>query len=291
LASLRAQTLPATQWDLLIVDNASRASVADSIDLAWHPSARTVREEELGLTAARLRGIAQSAGEIIVYVDDDNVLDPDYLERAQAIANEWPALGVWGAGKILPEYERQPSAEAASRTQMLAIMDIERAVWTNNLFDEGSIPYGAGLCVRRRVAERFRDESRTEPLFRTLGRRGASLLSGEDTLFVLAAHRLELGWGIFPGLRLFHLIPESRLQRGYLLELREKMTASNCIAGFLRTGRIANPAARWTGKAKYWFHFFRLALTGRITDWRFYRADMRGYRMARRIIEERSSTR
>jgi glycosyltransferase involved in cell wall biosynthesis len=288
LAALRAQTLPAAKWGFVIVDNASREGVGDGVDLAWHPGARIVREDELGITPARLRGAAETAGEVIVYVDDDNVLDADYLERVEAIAGEWPALGMWGAGKIIPEYEQQPSAALDRQTHMLALRDVERPVWTNNPFDDASIPYGAGLCVRRRVAERFVDEYRSEPLFRSIGRRGSSLLSAEDTLFVIAAHRLGLGWGIFPGLRMFHLIPGSRVQAGYLLELREKMTASNCVAGFLRTGRVANPTDRWTGKAKYWFHALRLVLGGRITDWKFHRADMRGYRAARRILEGRS---
>src|SRR5271155_5863652 len=80
LDGLRAQTLPLEQWELLLIDNASGVSVADRFDLSWHPLGRHIREEELGLTPARLCGMKESKAEILVLVDDDTVLDPDYLE-------------------------------------------------------------------------------------------------------------------------------------------------------------------------------------------------------------------
>ena len=47
-----------------------------------------------GLTYARLRGIKEASGDLLVFVDDDNVLDPDYLETVQRVAEEKPFLGV-----------------------------------------------------------------------------------------------------------------------------------------------------------------------------------------------------
>lgn len=41
---------------LLLIDNASKATLASTWDLSWHPRARQIREEELGLTRARLPG-------------------------------------------------------------------------------------------------------------------------------------------------------------------------------------------------------------------------------------------
>ena len=53
LASLRGQTLPAEQWEFLLVDNASKQPLAETWDISWHSCGRHVREEELGLTGAR----------------------------------------------------------------------------------------------------------------------------------------------------------------------------------------------------------------------------------------------
>ncbi|HTA29597.1 MAG TPA: glycosyltransferase family 2 protein, partial [Candidatus Cybelea sp.] len=74
LDSLRTQTLPFELWEFLLIDNASQPPLMGESDLSWHSQARHVREEELGLTPARLRGIKESAGELLIFIDDDNVL-------------------------------------------------------------------------------------------------------------------------------------------------------------------------------------------------------------------------
>ena len=75
LDALDAQTLSKENWELLLIDNASKARLADSWGLSWHPRARHIREDELGLMSARLRGIRESCGDLLVFVDDDNVLE------------------------------------------------------------------------------------------------------------------------------------------------------------------------------------------------------------------------
>ena len=121
LDSLRAQTLPQERWEFLLVDNASEASLAGEWDLAWHPGARHVREEELGLIAARLRGIREASGELLVFVDDDNVVSPDYLQKAQEIGANYPFLGVFGAGALNPEFEATPDQELVPHLGLLAL--------------------------------------------------------------------------------------------------------------------------------------------------------------------------
>jgi glycosyltransferase involved in cell wall biosynthesis len=80
--ALQAQSLQLIYWELLLIDNASAERLADHWDISWHTDARHVHEDELGLVAARLRGITESRGDVIIFVDDDNLLDPDYLAKA-----------------------------------------------------------------------------------------------------------------------------------------------------------------------------------------------------------------
>src|SRR5262245_54996167 len=47
LEALCAQTLPLNQWELLLVDNASRQPIAPAWNLSWHPHARHVHEDRL----------------------------------------------------------------------------------------------------------------------------------------------------------------------------------------------------------------------------------------------------
>src|ERR1700744_1685237 len=104
LEALKAQSLPKEQWELVLVDNASKEPVADRWDLSWHPNGRHVLENELGATQARLRGIRETKGDWLLFVDDDNVLDKDYLREAIKIAESHDSLGVFG-GRIDPEFE------------------------------------------------------------------------------------------------------------------------------------------------------------------------------------------
>ena len=95
--ALKAQTLPRPQWELLLVDNKSEKNWRTNGILSWHPNSRHVREDEIGLTAARLRAIREATGELLVFIDDDNILAPDFLEKALAIASRCPYLGAFGA--------------------------------------------------------------------------------------------------------------------------------------------------------------------------------------------------
>ncbi len=63
LAALRRrQPLDDGGWELIIIDNASTTPLDGSIDLSGFEGARIVREERLGLTQARLRGLAEGVG-------------------------------------------------------------------------------------------------------------------------------------------------------------------------------------------------------------------------------------
>src|SRR6266567_2020506 len=115
LAALDEQTLSKQDWDLVVVDNASSQPLADAYDLSWHPRGHHVREDRLGLTPARLRGINETCGDLLVFVDDDNVLATDFLEEASAINEKYTYLGVFGAGRLEPEFEVETPSEVAGR--------------------------------------------------------------------------------------------------------------------------------------------------------------------------------
>src|SRR5689334_5910642 len=107
LEALRLQVLPTSDWELLLVDNCSTNPLEDQTDLTWHPRGRVVRENKLGLTHARLRGINESKANLLVFVDDDNVLAADYLQIALQLAGHRPMLGIW-SGHIDLDFEVPP---------------------------------------------------------------------------------------------------------------------------------------------------------------------------------------
>jgi glycosyltransferase involved in cell wall biosynthesis len=240
LRALDAQTLPKARWELLVVDNASRSRLADAYDLSWHPRGRHVHEDRLGLTPARLRGITETQTHLIVFVDDDNVLAPDFLEQAIAIHAATPHLGVYGAGQLEPEFEITPSPEVAARAGVLALRTVTTPRWSNNPNDASSIPWGAGLCVTRRVAESYRQfvERLGGDVSGVLDRKGQQLFSGGDDALSWVAASLGCTFGIFPELRITHLIQASRLSRRYMLRLLHDHAMSHSVLRYRLAGQL-----------------------------------------------------
>lgn len=224
--ALRVQTLPPDRWGLLVVDNRSDEPI--TLDLAWHPNARIVREETLGLTPARLRGIREASVDLLVFVDDDNVLDPDFLEVALRTADEKPFLGSW-SGQCLPEFEQPPPSWTRRYWGNLVIRQFDRDLWSNLPRLPDSMPCGAGLCVRRHAAEHYRFLHESGKRTFQLGRNGTSLLSGEDNDLAACACDLGLGIGLIASLKLTHLIPAERLTQHYLVRLVEGIHYSATI--------------------------------------------------------------
>lgn len=224
LAALwRQQPLDRGGWELIVIDNASTPPLDGSIDVRGHEGARIVREERLGLAHARLRGLAEASGEILVFVDDDNLLDDTYLRGAAEAMSVDRTLGAVG-GKSIERYEAPPPPWFAEVDIDLACRDLgETALYASWEGIERAkrsyppcAPIGAGLVIRRDVFAAYASAAAANPGRLGLGRRGADLASGEDNDIVMAV--LEQGRRIayLPGLRLEHVIPAARLTRAYL---------------------------------------------------------------------------
>ena len=53
--ALQKQTLPRTDWELLVIDNASAQLMRGDNTAAWHPCVGLLLEPTLGLSRARIR--------------------------------------------------------------------------------------------------------------------------------------------------------------------------------------------------------------------------------------------
>jgi hypothetical protein len=214
LEALEKQTLARQQWELLLIDNASKDPLAGSWDLSWHPHGRHIREDELGLTAARARGIKESQGEVLLFVDDDNVLDNDYLEHALTIANVFPQMGVWG-GSITGVFEIDPPDFVKARAAYLAVGEVKVDAWGTSKSFSATCPPGAGVLVRKTIANAYQEKVKIDPFRRALGRRGEQLTCGEDIDLAWSACEMGYGMGRFKDLKLQHLISAKRLTLDY----------------------------------------------------------------------------
>ncbi|MGA3180572.1 MAG: glycosyltransferase [Terracidiphilus sp.] len=228
LDALKAQTLPLEQWELLLADNASKEWLDQLYDLSWHPNGRHLREETLGKAHALLTAMGEAKGELLMTVDDDNVLRSDFLANSLEIAKAFPFLGAWG-GHVEGEFEQEVPDWLKPHLSALAVRPVDRDYWSNYYTDNRSMPFGAGLTVRKPVAIAYAKAMLARPVSAELGRKGSSLVSGEDVDLAMMAYDLGLGTGMFQRLYLTHIIPRTRMTVEYLCRLLEAIEYSTHI--------------------------------------------------------------
>jgi glycosyltransferase involved in cell wall biosynthesis len=284
LDALYAQTVPKVEWELLLIDNASDNPLADTWMLSGHPHARHIREDKLGLTPARLRGIRESGGDLLVYVDDDNVLAPDYLQTARTLLMEHPNLGVIGAGILEPEFAVQPPSELVPYLGELSLRHVSESFWSTNTNDLVSVPWGAGLCVRRRVSDSYLQLVNQLDVTEVLDRRGAELFGGGDIAFSWASVAGGQGFGVFPELHITHLISADRLTQRHFFQLAHDKNLCSGVLHYLREGLLPGDGH---SRVEQWVRLLLRGIRRGLFPMRLQWAASVGMQGARHFIEQR----
>jgi glycosyltransferase involved in cell wall biosynthesis len=244
-------------------------------DLAWNPQGRIVYEAQLGLTAARIRGINEAKAPLLCFVDDDNILDTRYLEKAIEIAKERPDLGCFG-GNIIGEYEEIPPPWFNRYEEMIAVRPLERDHWGNFYRYDDATPCGAGMCIRADVARYYRDTCVKSHLRVILDRKGNSLASSGDIDLAYTAIDMGHGTGRFVSLSLIHIIPKARTSIDYLERLAEATEESNVYLNHVRNMLPKTPDK--TGIFRKWIQRARMQFRMKKEHRRLHLARERGRR-------------
>lgn len=174
LAALaRLEVPPALTWEVVVVDNNSRDHTKQVVEAAqqhW-PRLRYVFESAQGLSHARNHGIAEAAGEVILFTDDDVLPERDWLETTLAGLERYQADAC--GGYIAPIWETQPPPWLTERFYGFLAVRTERTD-DHPITQASQAPFGANMAVRKQVFDQV-------GLFDTnRGRKGNVLASGED---------------------------------------------------------------------------------------------------------------
>lgn len=227
LEKLRSQiNTEQINWEILIVDNNSKddtAKVIQSYQLNWpnHIPLKYSFESEQGAAFARLRAVREANGELIGFLDDDNLPAKDWVSQAYNFAKNYPKAGAF-SGQIHGEFEVKPPENFA---RIQAFLAIREAGLEPKLFDPENLrlPTAAALVVRKKV---WLETVPSRPTLK--GRIGGSMLGGEDYEPLLYMHKA--GWQIWyhPDLHTYHQIPSRRLEKDYLLSLSRGCGLATC---------------------------------------------------------------
>lgn len=281
LDALFEQTLDKNKWTLLVVDNNSNPTVGELFpELIANPNVLLLTETQQGNTFARQRAFRECEPELLTFVDDDNVVQEDFLEKTLEISEEFPQLGIWGPARILPEFEEAPRPDLFRWSEMLMHYDLDRDYWANFSYGNRSIPPTAGVTVRRQIWECWLKVNAKDQRRSILGRKAGRLTSAEDVDLALCAPDVGFGTGIFTRLAMKHVFPASRVQEDYLLRLWEGAMFSDEVLKDIRGIDRKSKKQQLLGDLKQ----FVKAMLSSSTDRKFLLRMLKGQREARKWL-------
>jgi glycosyltransferase involved in cell wall biosynthesis len=255
--------------EIVLVDNNSSDGTAEIAQRLWSEFGnrdfvfRIVHEAEPGQSFARRTGVRAACGDLIVFCDDDNWLNPDYLKIAVEVMKD-PAIGaVGGQCEAGIEGPVPPFVYSHGHGYALGV----QALAPGNVTQSRGYLWGAGLTARRADLLRLYDC----PGFPVLpGRTGARLSAGDDS--EICAGLVLLGRHLVydDRLRLIHCIAPHRLTIEHLSQMHAGFKESDAGLRYypvLRELRVRSPVAnvllnglrwlRWMGsEAQKWRYRF-----------------------------------
>ncbi|HEV7904549.1 MAG TPA: glycosyltransferase [Pyrinomonadaceae bacterium] len=225
LAAISAQRIPSgVEWQVLVVNNNCTDETPQVVEQHERRNAlplRMVCELRQGLTAARVCGVRNTAGEWIAFVDDDCLLAGDWVEQAVRFAAEHPRCGAFG-GQVSPEWETPPPPFVLNHRYAYACKyhgeTAHRRPWLA----------GAGMVVRRDALDACGWTEKQFLADRTAGR----LVSGGDMEIGLRIAAISEVW-YNPACKLRHVIPQRRMSLDYLRRIVRGLGASRHNASAL----------------------------------------------------------
>ncbi len=248
LESIAANDLPKEEYEILLVDNNCTDNTREVCDafMVKHPDVnfRYTVEPEQGLSAAKNRGIKEAKGEIIVYIDDDTLVDPWYLRTYSEWLAAHPETMACG-GPIEPLYETSEPEWMTPYTKALL------TAWMNygdhvREYPRGRYPGGGNAAYRKSVFEQV-------GLFNTaLGRKGGNLMGSEEKDIFDKMHALKMQVLYLPSPILHHIIPQAKLEPDYFNRLTIQMGISERqrtldISTLKYLKRLFSECVKWGG--------------------------------------------
>ena len=225
LESVCKQTFSPVDYEIIVVDNNSTDSTAAICEEFGqrYPDRqfKYFKEINQGLSFALNRGIKEARGEYIIFVDDDETIIAEHLERLDNHLKNYPDAELV-ASPVIPVYEEAQPKWMSHYTQRLI----------GGYFDQGNQPKkleaknypGTGhTIIKRELYEKYGDYN-TE-----LGRKGNSLIGAEDKDMFNRLKKNNIDCYYFPDIPIYHHIPGQKLTDEFFQKLTYSIGKSERI--------------------------------------------------------------
>ena len=256
LESIARQTYPAGNFEIIIVDNNSPDHTADIcqtfINQHLKLSIRYIKELNQGISYARNRGVSEAKGTFITFLDDDETVDPCFLQNLDAFFQLYQDAELCSE-PVVPVLEMPAPAWMSSFTMRLITGAYHKG---EEIKTVGTKDYpGTGHATfRTELFHRYGG-------FNTdLGRKGTSLLGAEDKDFFLRLIQQGVKCYYVPSAIIYHHIPADKLTDDFFNRITYAIGKSERI----RTLSISQSAyckkigleiGKWSGSIVLYFYY------------------------------------
>ena len=215
-------------------------------------------ETNQGLSFARNRGIQESRGETLVFLDDDSYIQEGYLNNLQRQLDAHPDADAFG-GKILPVFESGEAPKWLSKWNFSWVSAIDMGD-NVKLFNGKAFPIGANMGIRREML------SKVGPFNTQLGRSKKNLMGGEEKDLFERIRNQGGNIYYFPDVLVHHVIPPTRTTKDYVKRMGEGVGKSERIrtlgiSKWKYLKRLFTELIKWGGTLVLWLGF---ALKGQV---------------------------
>lgn len=215
--SLYPINVPNFIWEIIVVDNDSSdgtASIIHAQQSQWSAGCqlRYCFEPRRGAAFARQKAVEEARGELIGFLDDDNLPKSDWIVQAVSFAHLHPKVGAFGS-QIHGLFEKQPEFDIKKLACFLAIIERGDRAFCYQPYKK-ILPPSAGLVVRR---EAWLESVPPCLVLNYKGREEG--LASEDIEALI--HIQQAGWEVWynPAMVIEHYMPSWRLEKDYLLSV------------------------------------------------------------------------
>jgi GT2 family glycosyltransferase len=195
--------------ELRIIDNGSHDDTAAVVgEIASRASNLHYRfEGRVGLAHARNTATRVARGAVVAFADDDVVFDPEWLTALRRAIREHPEAAAFG-GRTVPRFEVARPAWISD--DLLHFFGSTESGDRRRVMRYPECPFGLNMAFRRETLRQVGEFNAA------LGRRGAKLLSNDETEYFQRVARANLPVLYVPDALLFHRIPPARTTRQWL---------------------------------------------------------------------------
>jgi glycosyltransferase involved in cell wall biosynthesis len=212
LEALTKQTISSKEFEVLVVDNRSTdntSAICKSFQ-ARFANFRYIYEPTQGLSKARNTGWQTTQSSYIAYLDDDAIPSEQWIEAILTVFETVQPTPASIGGPIYPLWEiPRPEWITPIMETLFTMLD---GGDTPRWFNEDEYPWGANVIYRRDALEE------AGGFCEQLGRKGQSLLSGEETLLNATLKSKGEKFYYSPQASVLHWVPKQRINPTWLVQ-------------------------------------------------------------------------